>query len=154
MVDGRPACGLSAANGYRRHELVERAPHAASTLIEHVGVDHRRAHVAMPQELLDRPDVVSRFEQVRRERVAQRVTSRRSSNASGPGRFLYGALGDRLMEVMSATFSGCPVDIEARGGKRPTARPIRAARLDISRAARPEAPRLRGRPPGRFGAAL
>jgi hypothetical protein len=69
MVDGRQACGLSAANGYRRRELVERAPHAASTLIEHVGVDHRRAHVAMPQELLDRPDVVSRFEQVRRERV-------------------------------------------------------------------------------------
>src|SRR5436189_6331193 len=98
-------------------------------------INHRRAHVAMPQELLDRPNVVSRFEQVRRERVAQRVTSRRSSNAGGPGRFLYGALGDRLMEVMSATLSGYPVDIEARGGKDPLPGPF-ARRAWIFRAQR------------------
>jgi hypothetical protein len=38
-----------------------------------VGVDHRRADIAVPQELLDRPDVVAVLEQMGREGVPQRV---------------------------------------------------------------------------------
>jgi hypothetical protein len=49
-----------------RRQLVERAPHATPALVEHVRIDHRRAHVAMTEELLDRSDIVARFEQVGR----------------------------------------------------------------------------------------
>ena len=40
---------------------------------QNVGVDHRRAHVAMPEELLHGADVRNRLEHVRCERMAQRV---------------------------------------------------------------------------------
>ncbi len=43
-------------------ELIERTPHAAPALIEHVRVDHRRAHIPMSQQLLDGSDVVARLE--------------------------------------------------------------------------------------------
>jgi hypothetical protein len=38
-----------------------------------VRVDHRRADVPMPKQLLNRPDVVSGLEQMGRERVPQRI---------------------------------------------------------------------------------
>jgi len=40
-ISGSPACGT-------RSELIERAPHAPPALIEHVRVNHRRAHIPMP----------------------------------------------------------------------------------------------------------
>jgi len=49
--------------------LVERAPHTISALVEHVRIDHRRAHVAIAEQFLDCPDVVPRFEQVGGEGV-------------------------------------------------------------------------------------
>ncbi len=38
-------------------------------------VDHRRRHIAVTEQLLDRPDVVTALEQVRRKRVAERVAA-------------------------------------------------------------------------------
>jgi hypothetical protein len=52
-------------------KLIERTLHAASTLIEYVCVNHRRAHISVSKQLLDRADIVARLEQVRRERVAK-----------------------------------------------------------------------------------
>jgi len=43
---------------------------ATTTSIEHVGVDHRRADVAMSQQFLNRADVIPIFEQMGREGVA------------------------------------------------------------------------------------
>ena len=39
-----------------RCQLVERAPDAASTLVENVRIDHGGAHVAVAQQFLDRPE--------------------------------------------------------------------------------------------------
>ena len=41
--------------------------------IENVQIDHRGADVAMPEQLLHGPDVVAVFQQMRRERVTQRI---------------------------------------------------------------------------------
>ena len=41
--------------------------------VQDVGVNHRRAHVAVAEQLLNGSDVVSVLEQVRRERMAQGV---------------------------------------------------------------------------------
>jgi len=43
--------------------------------LQDVGVDHRRLHVGVPKELLDGADVVAVLEQVRGERVPQRVAA-------------------------------------------------------------------------------
>src|SRR5262245_22654766 len=71
QADGHHARGLSDPSWRSWRQLVERAPHATPTLVEHVGMDHRRAHVAMTEELLDRSDIVARFEQVGCERVTR-----------------------------------------------------------------------------------
>jgi len=49
---------------------VDWASHGGRASIQHVGIDHRCAHVAVPEQLLHRPDVVVVLEQVGRERVA------------------------------------------------------------------------------------
>jgi hypothetical protein len=46
---------------------VDRAAHAERTTIEHVRVDHRRADIRVPEQLLHGPNVVSILEQVRRK---------------------------------------------------------------------------------------
>ena len=53
---------------------IHRASDAASATVEYVGIDHRRAYIAMPQQLLDRPDVVAVFEEVRGEGMAEGMT--------------------------------------------------------------------------------
>jgi len=52
---------------------VHRAANAAPAAVEDVCVDHRGTHIPVPQQLLDRPDVVSVLEQVGGERVTECV---------------------------------------------------------------------------------
>jgi hypothetical protein len=79
--------------------LIEGTPHSAPTLVEHVRVDHRRADIAVAQQFLDRPDVMARFEQVRRERVAQRVTRFRAWDSRSTDGVLHRSLNDRFVQV-------------------------------------------------------
>jgi hypothetical protein len=61
----------------RRLQEVHRALHAPASTVEDVGVDHRRLHALVPEELLHRPDVVAVHQQVRGERMPQGVAGRR-----------------------------------------------------------------------------
>ena len=70
--------------------MIEGTPHSAPTLVEHVRVDHRRADIAVAQQFLDRPDVMARFEQVRRERVAQGVARCRAWDPRSTDGVLHG----------------------------------------------------------------
>jgi hypothetical protein len=38
---------------------IHRSLHSAASVVQHVGVDHRRLQLFVPQELLDRPDVIA-----------------------------------------------------------------------------------------------
>src|SRR5437867_4183882 len=62
-----------------RVQSVDGARHTAATALEHVRVDHGRADVAMTEQLLDRPDVVTVLEQVGRERVSEKCGTRHAS---------------------------------------------------------------------------
>lgn len=53
--------------------LVQRTSHSAPAAIQHMGVDHRRRHLAVAQQLLNRADVVAGLQHVSRERMAQNV---------------------------------------------------------------------------------
>ena len=54
-------------------EAIERALNPCRSATQDMGVDHGGPHVFVPQELLDGPDVVPVFEQMRGERVPERV---------------------------------------------------------------------------------
>ena len=47
--------------------------------VKHVRVDHRWAHSTVPEQLLDHPNVVPGFEDVRGERVAERMAGGHAS---------------------------------------------------------------------------
>jgi hypothetical protein len=51
-------------------EPVQRAPHAATSPVQHVGVDHGRSYAPVAQELLDGADVVAILEKMCGEGVA------------------------------------------------------------------------------------
>ena len=70
-----------------RRSLFQRAFDAAAALVQHVRVDHRRLHVGMAQQLLDRADVVARLQQVRGEAVPRRVAASPLNNAGLPDSF-------------------------------------------------------------------
>ena len=54
-------------------QAIRRAPHAQPTTIVRMKVAHRRPQIRMTQQLLHRPDVRARLQQMRRERMAQRM---------------------------------------------------------------------------------
>jgi hypothetical protein len=58
-------------------EGVCRALDAAPPSVQHMRVNHRRLHAAMPQELLHRPDVIPRHQEMRGEAVSKGVDGRR-----------------------------------------------------------------------------
>lgn len=55
---------------------IERTANATSTAIEDMGVDHSRAHIGVPEQLLHGADVIAILEQMGRERMAKRMASR------------------------------------------------------------------------------
>lgn len=52
---------------------IQGAFHPSCAVAQHVSVDHRRRDVSMTKQLLHRADVVAALEQVRGERVTERV---------------------------------------------------------------------------------
>jgi hypothetical protein len=66
----------------RSPSFVQWALHAQTAPIQHMRVYHRRAHVAMAQQVLDRPDVLARLQQMRRERMAKRVRPRADTQSA------------------------------------------------------------------------
>ncbi len=79
---------------------VRGASDTSSSPVEDMCVDHCRADVFMPEQLLDRPDIVPVFEQVSRERMPQAVTGNMLRNGGPRGRVLDGALDHRLVEMV------------------------------------------------------
>src|SRR5205814_4739021 len=77
------------------------------------GVDHRRADVAMAEQLLDGPDVVTVVEQVRGEGMPERVTARVLEDAGLAQGALDGTLDDGLVQVMAAALAGESLHIVA-----------------------------------------
>jgi hypothetical protein len=57
----------------RRSQLIQRAIHPATALVQDVGVDHRRFHTLVAEQFLNRADVGPVLDQVRRETVPQCV---------------------------------------------------------------------------------
>ena len=63
--------------------LIQRTEHTQARPIEDVRIDHGRRHVRMAQQLLHSADIVVRLQQVRGERMSQRVAADALLNAAG-----------------------------------------------------------------------
>jgi hypothetical protein len=94
--------------------------------LQHVRVDHRRAHVPVPEQLLNGTDVVAVLEQMRRERVPQRMGSGALGEPRPAGGVLHRALQDGLVEVVAAALARYPVVVDARRRENPLPGPLPA----------------------------
>ena len=56
-------------SGFER-QAIQRTGHPVATLVQHVRVDHRRAHIAVAQQFLHRANVVASLQQMRGEGMA------------------------------------------------------------------------------------
>src|SRR5689334_14360858 len=81
---------------------VERTDYALPAAIEHMRVDHCGRDILVSEQLLDRADILSGFEQMRRERVTQGMACCRLVYAGAFARKLDCALNRRLIDVMPA----------------------------------------------------
>lgn len=55
----------TSAGGWKGHLNIERAHHPAPALVQHMRVEHRCRHIRMPEQFLNRANVVAAFEQMR-----------------------------------------------------------------------------------------
>jgi hypothetical protein len=56
-------------------DRIQGTAHRQPDAIQHVRLDHRRVHILVTQQFLHRPDIVALLEQMRREAVAQGMTT-------------------------------------------------------------------------------
>ena len=105
--------------GSPTEEAVRRAVHRAGATIEDVGVDHRRGHVLVAEELLHGADVVAVLQEMGGEGVAEGVAGRRLGDPGEADGGAHGLLEDRLVEVVAAVLASLAVEVGAGGGEDP-----------------------------------
>lgn len=115
---GCESCSLS---GYQpavylanesQSEAVCRAIHSLSASIEHMRIDHRRADVFVPEQLLNRPDVVAILKQMGGKGMPEGVTTGRLGDPGCPHGLSDRSLQDGFVEMMPLLLAGLPILIE------------------------------------------
>ena len=106
LVSARPT-GLAAGRIRRRAVLfrpqaVEGAPHPVWSPVQHVRVDHGGLHIAVPKQLLNGPDVVAVFQQVRREGMPEGVAGGVLRHPGAPCGLLHGFLQYGFVQMVAA----------------------------------------------------
>jgi hypothetical protein len=82
-----------------------------------VGVDHGRSNIGVTKQLLHRTDVVSTFQEMRREAVAEGVAGGGLLDASAPNGSEHSLLHGALMQVVPPLLSRAAVQIPGAGGE-------------------------------------
>ena len=78
---GRAACGAKTPRSWflkdpKNNPLpIHRGPHRHPRPVQHMGIDHRRRHIAVPQQLLHRADIRPPFQKMGGKRMPQRMTA-------------------------------------------------------------------------------
>lgn len=100
---------------------------------EHVGVDHCRLEFGVAEEFLDRADVVAILEEMRRERMAQRVTRGTLGDFCRDDGAMDGLLELGLVQVMTPSLLGVRHLVEAgpREEPLPRERPVGGGVLPV-----------------------
>src|ERR1051326_2949528 len=141
-----PHAQPSAARHPLARKKISRALHSKPSPVEDVRVDHRRADIPMPEELLHRADVVAGFQQVGRERVPKGVAARPLGDprpADGAG---DGALHGTGVQVMTPELLACGIPVAPGRGKDPLPGQLRrrVGELSLQRVRERDTPAPRG----------
>jgi len=108
------------------HRQVQRAPNPDS-LIQRVQIDHRRRHIAMPEQLLHRPNVIAISQQLCCERVPQGVRSDALRQTRTARRVGHRPLNRRIEHMVPTTLAGRTIHVLATCRKHPGPRQSRFA---------------------------
>src|SRR5215467_11065025 len=84
---------------------IKRTAHSEPALPEHMGVYHRRAHVRMAQQILNRSYVTAALQRMRREAVSKRVTADGLMDSRLNCRRLDRAMNGDFIHVMTSHFT-------------------------------------------------
>ena len=108
-----------------------------------MGIHHRGAHVSVPQQFLDRSDVIAVFQKVSGKAIPQRVATGWLDNARFDPRFLKRPLQNRFMVVVTALFSRGSFRVMAGCRKHPLPTPLlaRVGVLALQRAGHDNTPK-------------
>ena len=74
----------------------------------HVRIDHRRPHIPVPQQLLDRTKIVAALQQVGCKRMSKWVTAQPARGPRLRDRTTYSALEHRRIEMRAERASAAP----------------------------------------------
>jgi len=85
------------------------SPVPVTSFVQDMGVDHGRADIVVPEQLLDGPYIGAGFKQVRGKRMAEGVTSCMLDNAGLPNGLLHGPLEYRLTGPVAALPAGLEI---------------------------------------------
>ena len=97
--------------------LVEWAAHGFRATIEDMSVDHGGLHVLMPEQCLHGPNIIAGFQQLRSERVPERMAGDVFVDPGQAGRGAYRFLQTAFIQVMAALGARAGVRRAAFGGK-------------------------------------
>ena len=81
-------------------QAIQRAFRPAAALSQHVGVDHRRGHVVVPQQLLNRPDIRPPLKGVRGKTMSKSVARNAFGNPHPRHCGLDGSVDGDLVQMM------------------------------------------------------
>ncbi len=98
-------------------EVIHRAMDPSTSPIEDVGVHHRGAYIPVSEQLLNCPDVVAVFKQMRGKGVSEGVAGGPLDNPWFSHAFLDGALDGRFMNMMASLVAGLLIDPPMVGGE-------------------------------------
>jgi hypothetical protein len=98
-------------------QAIQRAFHPVAALPQHMGVNHGRGNVIVPQQLLDRPNVGSALEGVGGEAVPQRVRAGALGDPRAGNRCPNRLLDSPFIEVMPPDGPGAWVSRGVAGRK-------------------------------------
>src|SRR6266550_5326304 len=94
------------------------APSRSRTpFVEHVSVDHRRAHVFVPEKFLHCANVVAVLQQMRGKTVTKRMTARRLTDARFSHGVLHCVLQILFVHMMASLSSGARINGSPFSGK-------------------------------------
>lgn len=105
-------------------QFIQGARDSQGALVEGVSVDHGGAHIFVSQEFLNGPDVMTVFQEVGCEGMAEGVAGDAFGKAGLDGGQFHGALDGGFVEVVAAALAGFGVVVEPGGRKEPLPLPV------------------------------
>ena len=105
-------------------ESVSRRSNGAGTSVEDMSVDHGRLEIAVTEEFLDGPDVVTTFKEVGREGMPERVAGNPLGGTRSQDRLMDGPLEDGLVHVVATLLERRGVGPTTILGKNPLPGPV------------------------------